>query len=657
MCGIAGYLRFDRSARAEPALLEAMASRLAHRGPDDEGFFLDGNVGLAHRRLSIIDLAGGHQPLFNEDRSAALVFNGEIYNYRDLTADLEARGHVFSTRSDTEAIVHAYDQHGEACVNELRGIFAFAIWDRRRRRLLLARDRLGVKPLYYFLGPGLLAFASEIKALLAHPEVPREVDREALELYLALRYVPGPRTLFRGIRKLQPGHILAWDEGGLRLREYWDVPRPARGEAPPPADGAEPRHRFAALFEESVSLRRMSEVPLGVFLSGGLDSTAVLAMLHKLEPERRIRTFTVGYQGSGSGADLREERRADELGYARLAAESFGAQHTEVRLTDDDFRDVLPELAWHLDEPVADPACVPLYCISRRAREDVTVVLSGEGADEILAGYGVYGRMLALGRAHRLAGPLAGLAAGVTGLLPTGGRAGERLRHALRLASLPLEQRYHGVSRGFLPESWSRLLGHGDRGPGRRSELLDSVFGPLYEAAAGAPALDRMLYVDLKTWLPDDLLVKADKTTMAHGQELRVPFLDHRLVELAASLPPEAKLRAGRGKAVLRDAVAALVPQAIVDRPKKGFPVPTVPLLRRLGGYTRDLLLDRGSACRAWFDPAEVERLLAEHDTGAVRRDQEIWSLLSFELWHGVFLDHRFEPATGQRPRLAAAGA
>ncbi len=389
----------------------------------------------------------------------------------------------------------------------------------------------------------------------------------------------------------------------------------------------------------------MSEVPLGVFLSGGLDSTAVVAMLHKIEPERRIRTFTVGYESSGSGRDLPEERQADELGYGRLAAESFGARHTEVRLSDEDFRDVLPELVWHLDEPVADPACVPLYFISRRAREDVTVVLSGEGADEILAGYGIYGRMLALGRAHRLAGPLAGLA----GRLPAGGRAGERLRHALHLASLPLERRYHGVSRGFLPESWSRLLGHGDRGPERRSELLDGVFGPLYEATAGAPALDRMLYVDLKTWLPDDLLVKADKMTMAHGQELRVPFLDHRLVELAASLPPEAKLRGGRGKALLRDAVAGLVPQAILDRPKKGFPVPTAPLLRRLGDYTRELLLDRGSACRAWFDPAEVETLLAEHRTGAVRRDQEIWSLLSFELWHGVFLDRRFEPATGQR--------
>lgn len=658
MCGIAGILRFDRSARVEPELLQAMADALAHRGPDDEGYFVEGNVGLAHRRLSIIDLAGGSQPLYNEDRSAVVVFNGEIYNYRELTADLEARGHVFATRSDTEAIVHGYDERGTACVEDFRGMFAFALWDRRRRRLMLARDRLGIKPLYYFLGPGLLAFASEIKALLEHPEVPRELDPEALDLYLSLRYVPGPRTLFRGIRKLQPGHLLVWDERGLVDREYWDVPHPGDGRDHDPADSDAPRRRLAALLEESVELRLISEVPLGVFLSGGLDSTAVLAMMRKIAPGGRLRTYSVGYEPAGD-----EEQEANEFAYARLAAESFGAEHTELRLTDDDFRDFLPDLVWHLDEPVADPACVPLYFISKKAREEITVVLSGEGADEILGGYGIYRTMLALERAHRLGrgagGWLAGRLGGMAGLAP--GSMRERLRHAMHLAALPLEERYRGVSRGFLPAAKDRLLGRGDSANGQagRDAVLAGVFGPRFEAMAGAPPLERMLYVDLKTWLPDDLLVKADKMTMANSQELRVPFLDHRLVELAASLPPELKIRKGVGKALLRDAVAGLVPQAIVERTKKGFPVPTRSLLRRLGGYSRELLLDRDSACRSWFDAAAVERLLDEHARGPVRRDQEIWSLLVFELWHGVFLDRRFEskPRAAARPARLAAGA
>ena len=654
MCGIAGILRFDRSARVRPATLQAMGDALAHRGPDDEGRFVDGNVGLAHRRLSIIDLEGGRQPLFNEDRSVAVVFNGEIYNYADLTADLAARGHVFATRSDTETIVHAYEERGERCVEDFRGMFAFALWDRRRRRLLLARDRLGIKPLYYFLGPGLLAFASEIKALLEHPEVPREVDPEALDLYLSLRYVPGPRTLFRGIRKLPPGHTLTWDERGLSLREYWDLAAHVRpeGERAVPGNGREPRRRLADLLEESVRLRLMSEVPLGVFLSGGLDSTTVLAMMRRIAPGGRLRTFSVGYEGRTG-----EEERANEFDYARLAAESFGAEHHELKLRDADFRDFLPDLVRHLDEPVADPACVPLYFISRLARDEITVVLSGEGADEILAGYGVYRRMLALERMHRLGGGLGGRLAG---LAAAARGPGERLRLALRLASLPLEQRYRGVSRGFLPEAKARLLGH-DATAVDGDGLLDEVFGPHFAAVAGAAPLDRMLYADVKTWLPDDLLVKADKMTMANSLELRVPFLDHRLVELAASLPPEDKLRRGTGKALLRDAVAGLVPPAIVERTKRGFPVPMVPLLRRLGGFSRELLLARDSACRSWFDAAEVERLLAEHERGTAQRDQEIWSLLVFELWHGVFIDRRFESMRPGEPqwagRLAAAGA
>ncbi|HSL83604.1 MAG TPA: asparagine synthase C-terminal domain-containing protein, partial [Thermoanaerobaculia bacterium] len=420
---------------------------------------------------------------------------------------------------------------------------------------------------------------------------------------------------------------------------------PEEDPSPAAAEGA--RERFLELFHESVRLRLMAEVPLGVFLSGGLDSTAVLAAMSRVAPGRRFKTFNIGYEAASA-----EDERANEDAYARMAAEAFGAEHHEVRLTDDDFQEALPRIVWHLDEPVADPACVPLYFISRRAREEITVVLSGEGADEILGGYGIYRRMLGLERAHRLldrasGGHAAPLAAAAARLLPD-----ERLRHWTRLAGLPLAERYRGVSRGFLPGVKAALLGsagspgNGARPDGRLAELL----AERTDSVAGASPLARMLRLDTTTWLPDDLLVKADKMTMAHSQELRVPFLDHRLVELAASLPLDLKVGGGKGKLLLRQAMAGTVPRAILARSKKGFPVPTVPLLRRLGGFTRELLLDRGSACRSWFDPAAVERLLDEHGRGRVRRDQEIWSLVVFELWHGTFLDRRFAPARPQSP-------
>jgi asparagine synthase (glutamine-hydrolysing) len=647
MCGIAGVVRFDPRATVDPAVLEGMAAALAHRGPDDEGFHFEGGVGLAHRRLAIIDLAGGRQPIYNEDRSVVVVLNGEIYNYRELSARLEARGHRFATRSDTETVVHSFEDRGEDCVADLRGMFAFAAWDRRRRRLMLARDRLGIKPLYYHVGRDFLAFASEIKALLVHPGVPREIDPDALDLYLSLRYVPGPRTMFRGIAKLQPGHLLTWDERGPRLRRYWDVPR----AEPASADPAELRRRWLETLEECVRMHMVAEVPVGVLLSGGLDSTSVLALGSRLGGGTPMKTYSVGYRwGSRDAVD------ANEFEYARLAAESFGAEHREVALGDEEFREALPRLVWHLDEPVADPACVPLYFVSRRAREEVTVVLSGEGADEILAGYGVYPRMLALERLHALAG--GGGTRRARALRALGrGLPGERPRHLLELALRPLERRYRGVSRAFRPELKARLLG---RGGG--DELLDAVFARHYRTVEGAPALDRMLYVDVKTWLPDDLLIKADRMTMANSQELRVPFLDHVLVELAASLPAAAKLRGTTGKAILRETMDGKVPHAIVERRKKGFPVPTVSLLRRLGEFSRGLLLDSDSASRSHFDRATLATLLDQHERGQVRRDQEIWSLLVFELWHRVFLDRRLEPAQArprpsrQRPAVAAAG-
>jgi asparagine synthase (glutamine-hydrolysing) len=647
MCGIAGILELDRSARVDPRLLAAMSEALWHRGPDDEGSYLDGNLGLAHRRLSIIDLSTGHQPMFNEDGSVVVVFNGEIYDFAALRSRLLARGHRFATQSDTEVILHAYEERGADCVEELRGMFAFAIWDRRRRRLLLARDRLGIKPLYYHVGSDFVVFASEVKALLEHPRVPREVDLEGLDLYLSLRYVPGPRTLFRGISKLLPGHLMVCDEVGVRHRRYWDLPV---AEDPDHAISPdEARRRVEELLEESVRLRLVADVPLGVFLSGGIDSTAVLGMMHRIAPRPPARTFTVGYQPTSD-----EDRDANEFEYAQSAADAFGARHHELRLDAARVRDVLPEVVWHLDEPVADPACVPLFLISRLARRHITVVLSGEGADEVFGGYGIYRRMLRLESAHERRG-----GAATAGALAAAGRMwpganGERLRHLLRLAGRPLHARYQGVSRALLPETKGRLVGCDDLE--RLDRCARDVFGEHFRAAAHASPLQQMLYADTKTWLADDLLVKADKMTMANAQELRVPFLDHRLVELATRLPDSIKIRGDVGKAVLREAVGGLVPERILHRSKKGFPVPTAGILRHLQGFCRELLLSRTSACSSWFDRRAVERLLREHTSGRARRDQELWSLLVFELWHGMFVSRRLEIPTHSAPAAAAAG-
>lgn len=625
MCGICGIVNLDSSRPVDAHLIQSMTGTLAHRGPDDTGYFLRGPVGLGHRRLSIIDLAGGGQPIFNEDGSLVIVFNGEIYNFSDLTEELVARGHVFRTRSDTETILHAYEEYGEECVTRLRGMFTFAIWDSRRRRLLLARDRLGKKPLYYYRGNGFLAFASEIKALLECPEAPREIEPESLDLYLSLRYVPGPRTMFKHIFKLQPGHLLVLDAGAVHIRKYWDL----EYRQPDPHPKTYYLERFNELLEESVRLRLIAEVPLGVFLSGGLDSSAILAVMSRITGGARIKTFSVGYQASH-----RREEEANEFHFARLAAKTFGSEHHEFRLGVTDFRDFLPGLVWHLDEPLADPSCIPLYYLSKLAREYVTVILSGEGADEILAGYSIYQKMLALETVRGSLGSWAPwFAARLAGLAP-----GEARRSRLRLASLPLEARYKGVSRGFRPELKRRLLN--GRGAAGSDARLEELFSHYHRRVAQASALDRMLYVDTKVWLPDDILLKGDKMTMANALELRVPFLDHKLVEFAASLPAGLKLNRGWGKFLLRQAMGGVVPKAILKRSKKGFPVPTADWLRvQLRNFTRDTLLAPNSACRLFFDTGPLEKTIQEHEQGRVNRDQEIWTLMVFEFWHKVFIE------------------
>ena len=641
MCGICGIVNFNADDAVDPRLIEKMTDALSHRGPDDEGYFVAGNAGLGHRRLSIIDIEGGRQPIFNEDESSVIVFNGEIYNFLDLRKKLVSLGHTFRTRSDTEVILHAYEEHGDDCVTHLRGMFTFAIWDRRKKRLLLARDRLGVKPLYIYKGRNFLAFASEIKALLEHPEIPRQLEEGALDLYLSLRYVPGPRTMFKNIFKLQPGHTLTLGPSGLKIRKYWDIEY-APGEHHPCDFYLE---RFQQLLEESVRLRLISEVPLGIFLSGGLDSSAILAAMSRISGSNRVKSFSVGYEAARA-----EEDEANEFNYARLAAAAFDAEHHELHLGADKFGDFLPELVWYLDEPLADPTCIPLYFISRLAKNYVTVILSGEGADEILAGYHIYWRMLALERVYsRLPLSVSSLARRLAPYVP-----GESVRHLLSLTGIPLQSRYRGVSRAFRPNLKRQLFG--GNGGRRTDEKLEEVFGGYFDAVAHASPLDQMLYVDIKTWLPDDLLLKADKMTMANAQELRVPFLDHKLVEFAAGVPAELKIQGGSGKALLRRAMKGVLPKTIIGRVKKGFPVPTNPWLRHnLKGLAREALLGSNSACRDYLDGRVLERVVVDHESGRVSRHQEIWTLLIFEYWHRVFMDQSVSPALRSVPRRADA--
>jgi asparagine synthase (glutamine-hydrolysing) len=628
MCGIAG--RVNESAPVDRAEIFRMTELIAHRGPDDHGYHLRTRVGLGHRRLSIIDLAGGRQPLANEDETVWIVFNGEIYNHVALRKELIARGHRFRTHSDTEAIVHAYEEWGPDCAKRLRGMFAFAIWDEKAQRLTLVRDRLGIKPIYYAQLAGDLAFGSEIKSLLAVPEVDGAVDDEALSAYLALRYVPAPLTMFRGVKKLPPASILTWQAGRVSIARYWDLSNVATRDAAPPTE-AEAAADLRERVDYVTKLRLMSEVPVGAFLSGGLDSTIITAAMLKAEDARgALKTFSVGYAEDDAQSE-------DELAYARLAAEALGTEHREVRVTMREAAEALPKIVWHLDEPVADPACVPLYFLSRRARQEVTVVLSGEGADEALGGYYIYRRMARMEALRQRLG-IGGEVLSLAGELLASVLPHDKVRRAARLFGQPLESAYRGVSRAFdddiVVHLHNKLMQPHNKAA---AEIVQSLLLPHWEATRGMTPLRRMLYLDSRVWLPDDLLVKADKMTMAHAIELRVPFLDHELMEHAWSLPDHLKIANGVGKALLRTAARGRVPQAVLDRPKKGFGTPTAAWLR---GGMRELAADALTAGRSLarerFDLTFVHKLLDRHQAGA-DLSAELWPLVVLELWHKNF--------------------
>jgi asparagine synthase (glutamine-hydrolysing) len=637
MCGIAGRISAEKNGRVDPRHLLEATRLLAHRGPDGEGFLIEHNVGLGHRRLAIVDLQGGAQPLPNEDRSVWVTYNGEIYNHLDLRRQLESRGHHFSTRSDTEVLVHGYEEWGDELPTRLRGMFAFAVWDRRRRRLLLARDRLGIKPLYWTLAGGDLVFASEIKSLFAFPDVRRELDPTRIPEYLALRYVPGPETSFRGIRRLDPGHAICFSEGRLRTWRFWDLPVEAAAASWGPGGLQAEREQFLDLLLESVRLRLMGDVPVGLFLSGGIDSTAVAWAMKQANPAA-LKSFSVGFEDDAEG----------ELAYARMAAEAIGTEHREVRVSSGAFRDSMEDLAWHLDEPVSDGACIPLMHLAKRAWEEVVIVLSGEGADEALAGYDIYSKMLAIERARAMGGAAFEAIAG----LALRWVKAPKIRRYLSMARKPLDERYLGIGRAFDDQLLSQAFG------GAALEPLRARFAPRWEASRGTRPLNRMLYVDTKVWLPDDLLIKADKMTMAWAVELRVPFLDHLLLEHAWKLPVELKRKWGVGKRLLRWTLRGKIPEPILRRKKKGFPVPIGRWLRTsLYEACREELLASSAVMKPVLGSRLIVRLLEEHRSGRVNRTEELYALWVYEAWHRAFFSEVGVPRLEHRDLRRRAGS
>ncbi|HZT75636.1 MAG TPA: asparagine synthase (glutamine-hydrolyzing) [Vicinamibacterales bacterium] len=634
MCGIAGIVSTDGLASDAVRRAEQMRDVMAHRGPDEAGLYSDQFAALAHRRLSIVDLSTGQQPLSNEDGTVWVSFNGEIYNHRDARARLEAAGHRYRTRSDTETLVHAYEEWGDDCAHRFRGMFAFAIWDARQRRLLLTRDRLGIKPLYWSRVGDTLLFASEIKAILASGLVAPAANDDALAETLSTRYTAGEQTLFRGIYKLLPGHQLVLERGAIRIRQYWDVPvAEGRREAGAGSrDAREVVDTFRSLLTESVRLRLMSDVPLGMFLSGGIDSVSIAAIMAK-QLDRPLQTFSVAFK----------ERAYNELEYAREAAQAIGADGHEIVIDDRDFFGALPKLLWHEDEPIAHPSSVPLYFVSRLARAHVTVVLTGEGSDELMAGYGKYLRLQwnwRAGTAYERMVPRAVrqlVANDVVSRLP--GRAGRYARRSfLAMARTPEAMFFDNFAAIRLADQ-RQLLAPAMQALVTSARAYGASAAYFDRPDASSTLLDRLLYTDIKTYLVE-LLMKQDQMSMATSIESRVPFLDHELVEFVATLPDAWKLSGLTTKRILREAMKGIVPLSILRRPKMGFPVPFGAWMRNgWNAVARDVLLDRASRERGLIDPIAVDRLLRDHADGRTDGTDRIWTLVNLELWHRTFID------------------
>ena len=626
MCGIAGMLNIEVEGKADPDLLKRMCDAITHRGPDEEGFYLAGKVGLGIRRLKIIDLSGGSQPIHNEDRSVWVVFNGEIYNYRELRVVLEKKGHRFYTQTDTESIVHLYEEYGSDCVHWLRGMFAFAIWDANRSRLLLARDRVGEKQLYFSIYQGRLLFGSEIKSLLACFSEGPSIDLRSLGEFFTYLYIQGERTIFEGISRLQPGCLLLCENGKTTVTPYWKLdPRPQQGMTEDDAVG-----EFRSQFHEAVKLRLVSDVPLGAFLSGGIDSSAIVAEMALLS-SKPVKTFTIGYEGDGAPYDERP--------YARLVAEKFGTEHHEL-VVKPDVADVLPTIIRSFDEPFGDSSAIPSYYISKMTKAHVTVALSGVGGDEVGAGYERYLGVLVAEQYKRVPRFIRDRCfAPLVRNLPDsrkGWRVIDRAKRFIRGVECGVEERYHRYISTFTPDELKQLFTSEVRE--QIGDGFEGEFPRAFQRFGDQDPLTQMLFSDLAVYLPDDLLVLTDRMSMAHSLEVRAPFLDHKLLEFVATVPSSLKLRGWTKKYLLKKAFAPILPRQVLSRSKKGFSVPLAAWFR---GPLRPFLLDSLSGSRlkrvGYFDEKYVSTLLAEHLSCRHNHENKLWALLVFMMWHDLY--------------------
>ena len=632
MCGVTGYITTQPG--ADPAsVLERMADSIRHRGPDDFGYYRDPHANLGFRRLAIIDVAGGHQPMSNEDGNLWLIFNGEIFNHAAIRPALEAAGHRYANRSDSETIIHAYEQFGADCVRHFRGMFAFAIWDTRARRLFLARDRLGKKPLYYYWDGRLFAFASEIKALFEHPAISPQLEESLLPEYLCFGYASEERTLLRGIRKLMPGHHLTLDVSGaapvLEIRQYWEIPN----AAPESRDDASWISECRERIEENVRMRLMSDVPLGMFLSGGVDSSAIAAIM-KRNFDGPVKTFAVGYQ----------EAEFSELSFARTVADAIGTDHHEVIVSMDEFFSALPRLIWHEDEPLTWPSSVSLYFVSKLAREHVTVVLTGEGSDEMFGGYARY-RYYAMNERwlRRYRAVPAALRAAIRRQVATtsliSGPVRRKLQHTFVGRGEDLESLYLDNFYSAFPLAEQQRLFHGLPGASPYANVRR-----YWDSRPELAPLARLLFTDQKTYLVE-LLMKQDQMSMATSIESRVPFLDHEFVEFSTRVPDHIKLRNGEGKYIVKKAIEGLVPHDIIYRKKMGFPTPLGRWLRDArAGQLFDMLRAKDGLLAAYIDAAALETLLARQVSGQEDATDRIWRLLNLQIWGDLWI-------TGKRER------
>lgn len=616
MCGIAGFI--DKAYRSDDAehVLDRMCKVIRHRGPDEQGTWTGDGVALGMRRLSIIDLSGGHQPIFNEDQSVLVVFNGEIYNYQSLKQQLQARGHHFATNSDTEVIVHAYEEYGDECVTHLRGMFVFALWDRKRQRLLAARDRFGKKPFNYYWDGQRLVFGSEIKSLL-ESNIPREVDPIALDEYLVYRYVPTPLTLFKNVKKLPAAHVLIYENGQISTKRYWELPFTSTNQD----DEATALERIRSLLKEAVQIRLMSEVPLGAFLSGGIDSSVVVGFMSQLLSQP-VKTFSIGF----------EEDTYSELPYARKVAQHFHTDHHEF-IVKYDLVSALPQLVWAFDEPFADSSMLPTYYVSKMAREHVTVVLSGDGGDEIFGGYQQYHREYLIQRVPPFARTLLSHA---SEFMPDGMRGKQRLTtwrkdYGTRsIEALMLFPDYARIEL-YTPEFYEQVRDH--RPFERHLEL--------YRAVHHLDATAAMQYVDAHTYLTDDILVKVDKTSMLNSLETRAPLLDHVLAEYVTSLRPDVRMHHGIQKHLLKKIAAEMLPAEVLNRRKQGFAIPLTQWFRNdTNSYAHDILSSERARQRGIFQPQFLQRLLqTDGTTRLANHSQALWTLLCLELWFQTYMD------------------